>query len=270
VAYSPVADIVAVGGTDNTVKLWDVAQGEVARTLAGHGDDVRTIAFSPDGQVLASGTGGWDDPGESVIRLWRVSDGALLDTFSGHGDWVEKVAFSPDGTLLTSCGRDGVYPHVNARIKFWRVADGALLAYHDEQAMDLAFSPEGRQFCYGGGDGSLTLAGNPADSFETHLFYQGHASPGGPVEVLFMGPPQASPVFLWYSPGVLALPLPTSWGSWYLEFPAFGPTALAPIPAGGLLSISGTLPAAPPGPYDLALQAFIGNELSTLCLLAVE
>jgi WD40 repeat protein len=270
VDYSPVGNIVATGGTDNAIKIWDVTQGQLARTLSGHTDDVQTVAFSPDGQLLASGAGGWDNPGESTIKLWRVSDGSLLDTFTGFGDWVQKVVFSPHGEVLLSCGRDGVYPYSNPQIKFWRVQDGALLAYYDELALDLAFSPDGRQFCYGQGDGTLVVAQNPVDAFETHLYYTGSAYPGGTVELRLIGPPAASPVGLWAGSGLLDPPLPSMWGNWYIAFPLFGPVVLPPIPAQGVQSLLITIPSSPSGPYDIPLQSLIGDELTPPCVLAVE
>lgn len=265
VEYSPVANLVATGGTDNTIKIWDVKNSQLLHTLSGHIDDVQTIAFSPDGQVLASGAGGWDNPGESTIKLWRVSDGKLLQTIAGHGDWVQKVTFSPDGKLLLSCGRDGVYPNVSSKIKFWDAQDGALLVFYDEQAFDLAFSPDGRQVGYGQGGGDLSMALNPADSFETHLFYKGSAKLGSQVDLRFIGPPGASYVGLWAAIESLNPPLPTVWGNWYLKFPAFGPIVLPPIPASGSQSLAVTIPVS----FDLALQALIGDELTNLCFLSI-
>jgi len=62
---------------------------------------VRSVAFSPDGQTLASGAA------DHTVRLWRVADGALLHTLEGHTDMVRSVAFSPDGRLLASGSDDG-------------------------------------------------------------------------------------------------------------------------------------------------------------------
>jgi WD40 repeat protein len=80
----------------------------------GHASDVTSVAFSPDGSLIASGSG------DATIKLWRVSDGALVRTLTGHTDSVNSVAFSPDGSLIASGSDDRT-------IKLWRVSDGALV-----------------------------------------------------------------------------------------------------------------------------------------------
>ena len=81
------------------VQLWDPATGEPLRTLTGHTDLVKGVAFSPDGRLLASG-------GISGVQLWDPATGEPLRTLTGHTSWVEGVAFSPDGRLLASCSED--------------------------------------------------------------------------------------------------------------------------------------------------------------------
>jgi WD40 repeat protein len=78
--------------------------------LTGHTASVRSVAFSPDGTTLASGS--WDD----TIRLWDVNTGQTIgEPLQGHADWVRSVAFSPDGQTLAS----GSYDET---VRLWDVA----------------------------------------------------------------------------------------------------------------------------------------------------
>jgi hypothetical protein len=82
-------------------------------TLEGHTAWVRSVAYSPDGRLLASAGGGnpyYQNPGEQVrpgeVILWDAARGAAVRTFRGHGNVVTSVAFSPDGQLLASASDD--------------------------------------------------------------------------------------------------------------------------------------------------------------------
>ena len=76
---------------------------------------------------------------------------------------------------------------------------------------------------------------------------------------------------LWLGTGLLPAPLPSPWGWWHLAFPVSGPIDLGPVPGpGGFLIVPGTIPASPPGPYALYLQALIQHELTLPCTLSVK
>ena len=70
------------------------------RVLEEHIRQVNSVAFSSDGQQLASTS---DD---NTVRLWDAKTGANLQTLNGHMDWVVSVAFSPDGRTLVSSSYD--------------------------------------------------------------------------------------------------------------------------------------------------------------------
>ena len=71
---------------------------------------VYSVAFSLDGQVLASGSR------DNTVKLWEVSSGGLLQTLEGHTESVDSVTFSPNGKLIASGGRDGT-------IRLWGVGE---------------------------------------------------------------------------------------------------------------------------------------------------
>src|SRR5687767_13675860 len=87
--------------SDSTIKFWSLSDGkEIRLPLQGRGN-VNSLAYSPDGKILA-GAGG-----DGLIRLWNVRDGKLLAALRGHTQSVESVTFSPDGRTLTSGSSDG-------------------------------------------------------------------------------------------------------------------------------------------------------------------
>jgi WD40 repeat protein len=107
------------------------------RVLEGHSFGVGGVAFSPDGQTLASGS--------DEVRLWRVSDSATLRAMAESGG---KVTFSPDGQTLATWSEDGV--------RLWRVSDGTLLrTLEASQVTSMSFSPDGQILATGGWDESF-------------------------------------------------------------------------------------------------------------------
>jgi WD40 repeat protein len=156
VAFSPDGRLLASGSCSKynspsgyciqgEIKLWEVASGSEVRTLTGHADWVNSVAFSPDGRLLASGA--------LAIKLWEVASGSEVRTLTGHTSWVNSVAFSPDGRLLAS----GSWDHT---IKLWEVATGRevrTLTGHTWYVNSVAFSPDGRLLASGSWDTTIKL-----------------------------------------------------------------------------------------------------------------
>jgi hypothetical protein len=110
-----------------------------------------------------------------------------------------------------------------------------------------------------------------ADEFYTHLYWTGDATPGGNVEIKFVGLPGTTPVGLCIGTDVLDPPIPSMWGDWYLMFPIIGPVDLGSITSPeGVLIVPGTIPASPPPPYSIPMQSLIGMKLTNLCVLEVK
>ena len=108
--FSPDGTVLAVPCRTG-VWLYDVTTGAEINLLVGHSRGVESVAFSPDGTKLASGS--WD----TTIRLWDVRTGKGTHTLAGHRDSVRSLVFSPDGLTLASRGRDEM-------IRLWDVDTG--------------------------------------------------------------------------------------------------------------------------------------------------
>jgi WD40 repeat protein len=100
VAFSPVvgSNMLASSDLNGIVRLWNVSEinPQLVHELQGHSNWVMSVAFSPDGSQLVSGS---DD---KTVRLWSVASGKLLKTLHGHSGYVRSVAFHPNGKQVAS------------------------------------------------------------------------------------------------------------------------------------------------------------------------
>ncbi len=156
-AFAPDRGHLAVGTTNNLIKVWDLDDLTLVHQLDGFIDDVSAIAYSPDGSLLAGAEGGYDIDDDVWIRLFHTDDGASAGSWEAHGQTTFALTFAPGGDVVASSGRDGSSPQ-RYSIRYWNVADGQLLHEYDELALSLDISPDGSRICYGGLYGRVVVA----------------------------------------------------------------------------------------------------------------
>jgi WD40 repeat protein len=148
VAISPDGKWAASGGQDNTVRIWDVATGNVKHTLFGHNSAVQCVAFSRNSKILASGAS------DKNIRLWDVSNGQSIRMMTNaHNDWVRGLHFQPDGKQLVSAGDDRT-------VRIWDFNSGQqvrVLNGHTQYTNVLSVSKDGTKALTGSDDGTAIL-----------------------------------------------------------------------------------------------------------------
>jgi WD40 repeat protein/DNA-binding CsgD family transcriptional regulator/GTPase SAR1 family protein len=167
IAFSPQLDrsnrqILASIGDDQTVKLWDVELGNCLRTLPKQIGQIHSIAFSPDGQTLAS-------IGDQSVKLWNVETAECRQPpLEGHTGRIWSVAFNADGKILASGSEDQM-------VKLWDIDTGQCrqtFQGYTRGVRSIAFSPNHQTLASGGEDGTVRLW-NLQTSQYVHRFY-GH------------------------------------------------------------------------------------------------
>ncbi|HYT93533.1 MAG TPA: sigma-70 family RNA polymerase sigma factor [Gemmataceae bacterium] len=153
--FAPDARRLATGGADGFVRVWDVSTGKEIMALRGDGEPICSVAFSPDGKLLATAS-----VGKARVRIWELATGKLVREAGANDGLVNAAVFSPDGKLLVVGGSDkAVRALESATLKtVWSTATGARVAA-------VAFSPDGQRLAAVGGTIDPTdrrfLAGQP-------------------------------------------------------------------------------------------------------------
>ena len=148
IAYSLDGKYLAVASSIGTW-LYDAQTGAEVNLLTGHTYAATSIAFSPDGQTLASG-GDWPD---RTIRLWDVATGTHKLTLDVSAFSGGSLAFSPDGKTLAG-------PTYDKKVRLWNATTGVhvlTLEGHTSSITSVAFSPDGRTLASGSGDDTVRL-----------------------------------------------------------------------------------------------------------------
>ncbi|HLO89230.1 MAG TPA: P-loop NTPase fold protein [Nostocaceae cyanobacterium] len=147
IAFSPDGNIIATGGYDNIVNLWDLQGQRISENSSTEESMIKSIAFSPDGQTIVSGS---DD---KTLRLWDLQGYPISQPFQGHQNAVNAVAFSPDGKTVVSGSDDKT-------LRLWDLQGytiGQPFQGHEDVVNAVAFSPDGQTVVSGSNDGTVLL-----------------------------------------------------------------------------------------------------------------
>ena len=145
--FSTDGRMVAAGGGDGVITVWEVPSGKLHCSLSGHIGPVKFLAFHPSQPVLASASY------DKTVRLWDTTKGTPLKTLPPHPREIDCVAFSPGGKFVATGSKDVV-------LRIWRWPKGEHvkdLLGHEAGVHSLAFSPDGEVLASGARDGIIRV-----------------------------------------------------------------------------------------------------------------
>jgi WD40 repeat protein/nucleoside phosphorylase len=174
--WSPDSIRIASASADQTVQVWNAADGGQVYVYRGHDDFVYAVAWSPDGRRIVSGSS------DGTVRVWDAVSGARISAYKGSANavsWWSSVAWSPDSTRIASGANDGT-------VQVWYAENGGqIYTYHGhaDGVKSVAWSPDGTRIASGSSDGTVQVR-NAADG-KLMYTYLGHS---GAVETVAWSP----------------------------------------------------------------------------------
>ena len=146
-AFSPDSRLLATGGYDQTVQVWDVGTSQMVRQISGHSGPIRSVSWSPDGRQILTAS---DD---KTARIWDAETGDAVAVLGGSTSGVLAARFSPDGLwVLVASGRS---------VLVFDAATGgevAKLATYSTPATSAVWSSDGRSILSAAQDGAVEIA----------------------------------------------------------------------------------------------------------------
>lgn len=109
VVFSRDGTLLASGGSDDVIGIWDVRTAQCVRRISARSNGVQCLSFHPGADLLAAGGN------DGTIRLWNIGTGECRTVLEAHDGGVYAIAFNDDGRLLVSGGQDG-------RVRLWDLA----------------------------------------------------------------------------------------------------------------------------------------------------